>query len=74
MYAKNDKIYSAYVSKGNSKHEEQFLLFNDFKQWRMTLRHNKKLSTSLGGIMSKCNGDYYLNCLHLFRTNNKHVS
>ena len=40
----------------------------------MALRHNKKLSTFLGGIMSRRNGDYYLNCLHLFRTNNKLVS
>ena len=35
----------------------------------------KKLSALLRGILSKDNGDYYsLNCLHSFRTKNKHES
>ena len=38
----------------------------------MILSYNKNLSALLGEIRAKHNGDFhFLNCLHLFRTENK---
>ena len=57
MYAKNEKIYPAYISKYNSKHQKQVYYFNDSKQrWYYTAV--KKLSLLLQGRTSKHNGDY----------------
>ena len=73
LYAKNEKIHPAYVSKNNSNCEKQaiFLMIQYGKgRWYYLLV--KKLSALLRGITSKSNGDFYcLNCLHSFRTKNK---
>ena len=73
LYAKNEKIHPAYVSKNNSNCEKQaiFLMIQHGKgRWYYLLV--KKLSAVLTGITSKNNGDFYcLNCLHSFRTKNK---
>ena len=69
MHAKNEKVYRAYVSKYNSKCEEQVitLIIPDKEGWHYIAV--KILSVFLRGIMSKHNGDYYcLNCFNLFRT------
>ena len=36
LYAKNEKIYPAYVSKHNSNREKQIIFSNDSKERRMT--------------------------------------
>ena len=73
LYAKNEKIHPAYVSKNNSNCEKQaiFLMIQHGKgRWYYLLV--KKLSAVLTGITSKNNGDFYcLNCPHSFRTKNK---
>ena len=73
LYAKNEKIHPAYVSKNNSNCEKQaiFLMIQHGKgRWYYLLV--KKLSAVLTGITSKNNGDFYcLNCLHSFRIKNK---
>ena len=72
MYAKNKKIYPAYVSKHSSKREKEIILFviPNGKAWNYIAA--KKLPTLLRGITSKHNGDNYsLNFLHSFRTKNK---
>ena len=72
MYAKNDKIYPAYVSKYNSEREEQviILIIPSKKEWPCIAVKN--LSTLLREVKSKHNGDYYfLNCLYSLRTKNK---
>ena len=69
LYAKNEKIHPAYVSKNNSNCEKQaiFLMIQYGKGWWYYLLVNK-LSALLTGIISKNNGDFYcLNCLHSFR-------
>ena len=72
LYAKKESIYPAYVSKHNSHREKQVILLmipNRNKQWH----YLKRLSSLLREITSKNNGDFYcLNCLHSFRTRNKH--
>ena len=42
MYAKNDKIYPAYVSKYNSEREEQVIILMIPSKKRMTLYCSKK--------------------------------
>ena len=41
LYAKNEKVYPAYISKHNSSREKQVIYFNDSK-WRMFLSCSKK--------------------------------
>ena len=65
MYAVNDKIYPAYVSKYNSEGEEQviILMIPNKKEWHCIAVKN--LSTLLRGATWKDNGDYYyFNCLY----------
>ena len=72
LYAKEEKIYSTYVSKHNSNREKVIILMisNREKQWNYLAV--KKLSALLRGITSKNKGDFYcLNCFHSFRTKNK---
>ena len=65
LYAKNKKIYSAYVSKHNSKHEKQVILFMILKREGQHYFEVKKLSELLRRITSKNNCHFYgLNCLH----------
>ena len=74
MYAKNEKIYLAYVSKHNSEHssKQNKSSINNFKWRRMTYIAVKKLSVSLTGVFSKHDGDFYcLNCFHSFSTKNR---
>ena len=70
LYAKREKIYSAYVFKNNSNCEKQVILFmisNGEKLWHYL--PVKKLSTLLRGITSKHHGDFYcLSCLYSFST------
>ena len=70
LYVKNEKIYPAYVSKHNLKHEKQIirLIIWNGEGWHYIAK--KKLPVLLRGVTSKHNGDYsFLSCLHLFRTN-----
>ena len=73
MYAKEEKINPASVSKHTSNLEKQVILLtilNGEKQWHYFAV--KKLSALLRSVTSKNNGDFYcLNCLHSFRTKNK---
>ena len=73
MYAKNEKIYPAYVSKNNSNREKQVILLmisNGEKLWYYLAV--KKLSALLRGIAPNNYGNFYcLNCLYSFRTKNK---
>ena len=60
--AKKEKFYSPYVPKHNSNRQKQVIFFAV-----------KQLSALLREITSKHHSDfYYLNCLHLFATENKH--
>ena len=71
LYAKKDKIHSAYVSKHNSKHEKQviLLMISNGERWRYFAI--KILSTLLKEIISKNNEDFYcLDYLYSFRTKN----
>ena len=68
LYAKKEKIYSAYVLENNSNRQKQVILL-------MITNGKKKLSAILRGITSKHHGDFYfLNCLHSFATENKRES
>ena len=53
-----EKIYPAYVSKQNSKHEKQviLLMIPNGEKWHYVAV--KKLSALLRGTMSKRNGDF----------------
>ena len=68
----NKQIRHAYISKYNSKSENQVipLMITDDKKWHyLTI---KKLFALFRGITSKNNGgSYCLNCLHSFCTKNK---
>ena len=69
LYARKEEISPVYVSKDNSKREEQviLLMIPNGEQWYYLAI--KKISSLLRGITSKYNGSfYYLNCLHSFRT------
>ena len=68
FYAKNEKIYPAYISKHNSNYS-----FNDFKRRKaMVLSCSKKLSALLRTTTSKYHGNFYcLNCLHSFEIERK---
>ena len=75
MYAKQEKICPAYISKHNSNCEKQviLLIISNGEKWHYFAV--KKLSALLRGITSKSNGYFYcLNCLHCFRTKNKSQS
>ena len=74
LYAKK-KLYSAYVSKHNSKREKQVIVVMIQNGKRRHYLELKKLSALLRGIASTCVGDFCcLNCLHSFRTKIKLVS
>ena len=70
MFARNEKIYPAYVLKYISNREKQvirLIISNGEKQCHYLAV--KKLSALLRGIFSKHNGDIYcLNFLHSFAT------
>ena len=78
LYAKEEKLYPAYVSKYNSNREKQVILFMISKREKCVAQSEgllwdylavKKLSTLLKRITSKYNGDCYcLNCLLSFIT------
>ena len=85
MYARKEKIYTAYVSKNSSNCEKQ-IIFLMILSWEMHKEREAKsegrqqwdylavwmLSAFLWGIASKNDGDFYcLNCLHFFRRKNK---
>ena len=69
MYAKEEKINPAYISKDNANHEKQVILLmtlNEEKQWHCFAV--KILSALLKGITWKSNSDFCcLNSLHPFR-------
>ena len=72
MYAKKQKIVSAYVSKHKSNHKKQvnLLIISNGEKWYYLIV--KKLLALLRGITSKHHGDiYYLNHFHSFATENK---
>ena len=69
MYAKDESIYPAYVSKQNQKCQEQVipLMIPNREGWHYLAV--KKLSTLLRGKTSKSNDNFsYMNCLHSLRT------
>ena len=69
MYAKNGKIYPAYVSKHNLNCEKQAIRLRIQNRERQHYFVAKKLSTLLRGIKSKHHGHLYcLNCFCLFTT------
>ena len=69
------KLYSAYVSKHNSKREKQVIVVMIQNGKRRHYLEVKKLSALLRGIASTSDGDFFcLNCLHSFRTKIKLVS
>ena len=72
LYAKNKKIYPAYVSEHNTNHEKQvniLMIPNRTGWYYITV---KKLPALLRRITSKHHDDFYfLNCLHSFATENK---
>ena len=78
LYAKEEKIFPAYVSKHNSSREKQVVFWmisnGEEREAKSEGRRChyfavKKLSSILRGITSQNNGDFYcLNCLHSFRT------
>ena len=70
MYAKNEKIYSAYVLKHNSNCEKEAILLMIPNGERLIVV--KELSSLLKEIASKYFADFYcLNYLHSFRTKSK---
>ena len=72
MYAKEEKIYSAYISKHSSNREAQVIILMISNRKTMALSFNKKILALLRRITSKNNGDInFLNCLHYFRTKTK---
>ena len=72
MYAKNEKIYPAYVSKHNSNHEKEVFLLMTPNREKWHYLAVKKLSALLRRITYKHYGDFHcLNCVHSFRTKNK---
>ena len=69
LYAKNEKKYILPTFQHITQSMKKKSFFNDSKKRRMPL---KQLSILVRGISSKHNGDFYcLNCLHLFRKENK---
>ena len=63
-YAKNEKIYPAYVSKQSSKHEKTIILNRE--EWHYLAEKKPAL---LRGLISKHDSDFYsVNCLHSCRT------
>ena len=67
LCAKSEKRYIAYVSKQNSKHENQviLLMISNGEGWNFIAV--RKLSALIRGILSKHDNDFYcLNCLHSF--------
>ena len=72
MYAKEEKIYPAYVSKYNSNGKKLVLLLMISNREKWHYLAVKELTSLLRGITPKSNGDFYcLNCFHFFRTKNK---
>ena len=72
LYANEEKIYPAYISKHNPNCEKQgiLLMIPNGEEWHYLAA--KKLSALLRGITSKHQGDFYgLNILHSFPTENK---
>ena len=73
LYAKEEKIYTAYLSKHKLNREKQVILWmisNTEKLWHCFA--GKKLLALLRGITYKHHGDFYcLNCLHSFATERK---
>ena len=63
-----EKIKFAYKSKHNFKRENQitFLMITDGKKWHYFTV--KSLSALLRGVTSNRNGDFCLNCFHLYNT------
>ena len=75
MPLKNIYIYSAYVSKHNSKREKQVIVVMIQNGKRRRYLEVKKLSALLRGTASTNDGDFCcLSCLHSFRTKIKLVS
>ena len=67
-----EEIRHAYKSKDNLKRKNQVILLmtTDGKTWLYLAV--KKMSALLRGVTSNHLGDfYYLNCLHLYRTEDK---
>ena len=80
MYAKNEKVYPAYISKYNSNCEKQVILLmitngkgrEATSEGRWHYLAVKKLSAILRRITSEHHGDFYCsNCLHSFATEKK---
>ena len=72
LYATNEKIYPAYLSKQNLKRKKLVILLtiSNGEGWHYLAV--KKLSALLREISSKDDGGFHcLNCLHLFSTKNK---
>ena len=74
LYAKKEKIYTAYVSNQNSNREKQVILLTIKKQTNKQKKNKwhylavKQLSASLKSALSKHDSDFYcLNRLHSFR-------
>ena len=72
LYAKNEIIYPAKISKHNSNREKQVIILMIINAERWYYIAVKKLSALLRGILSKLVGDFYcFICLHSFITKNK---
>ena len=72
LYATNEKIYPAYLSKQNLKRKKLVILLtiSNGEGWHYLAV--KKLSALLREISSKDDGGFHcLNCLHSFSTKNK---
>ena len=75
MYAKEEKMFPAYVSKHNSNCKKTSYSFNYSKWSRMALSCIKKPSALDRGIKFQHHGDfYYLNRIHYFIKENKRES
>ena len=71
MYAKNEKIHPAYVSKQHKMWKKSYS-FNDSERRKLKLSCSKKISPLFRGIISIRHGHFYcLNCLHSFAANSK---
>ena len=72
LYAKEEKLYPAYVSKHKSNREKEIILLMIFNGKGLHYITVKIFSSLLKGNTSKHHSDFYcLNCFHSFRTENK---
>ena len=72
LYVQEMNIYSTFISKHNSNHEEQIILLIISKALAWHYLAVKELPGLLKLIMPKYDSDFYcFNCLHSFRTKNK---